>query len=471
VYDPRYLEAGTPEGDYQYELGAIIQGVDLGRFLQRTNTLVVKSSVTSQASHDHQLKAGVEYQLSKVEFGTPGHLVQTNINGVQTLAPRVNDPPDYPDPKTYHPLALSAFGQDQIEWNDLTLRAGVRMDYFNARATLPSDLANPANAIAGAPHSVPRAATAKTSVSPRLGVSYPISTSAALFFSYGHFYQFPGLGTIFGNSDYTILKDLQAGIVRYGVMGNPDIKPERTIQYEFGYKQAVNDLIGVNFSIFYKDIRDLLGVEFVSTYTAAEYARLTNVDFGNVYGFTLSLDQRRIGNVTTSVDYTWQQAQGNSSDPRETATRAEAGEDPRPRQVPLNWDQRHTLNVTVQYGIPDNFSVSTVVRFGSGQPYTPSTASGGFGAQLEPNSAQKSSFVLVDLRGEKSFRFGGLALSLFARVFNLFDSRFSNGFVFSDTGSPDYSLNPVGDRSKLADPLRYYQPRRVEIGVSINNGL
>ena len=139
-------------------------------------------------------------------------------------------------------------------------------------------------------------------------------------------------------------------------MGNPDIRPEQTVQYQFGYKQAVTEWLGVDLNLFYKDIRDLLGVEFISTYNDAEYARLTNVDFGNVIGFTVALEQRRRGLVSTALDYTWQLAQGNSSDPRETATRAEAGEDPRPRQVPFNWDQRHTLNLTVMLSRPDDFS-------------------------------------------------------------------------------------------------------------------
>ena len=135
----------------------------------------------------------------------------------------------------------------------------------------------------------------------------------------------PALDLLYGNADYSILEDLQAGGVSYGVMGNPDFKPEFTVQYEFGLKQSVSDFLGLQLSFFYKDIRDLLGVEFISTYTAAEYARFANVDFGSVYGFTLSLFQRNLGYFNTSIDYTLQFAQGNSSDPRETANRAAAG--------------------------------------------------------------------------------------------------------------------------------------------------
>jgi hypothetical protein len=219
-------------------------------------------------------------------------------------------------------------------------------------------------------------------------------------------------------------------------------------------------------TVFYKDIRDLLGVEFISTYNDAEYARLTNVDFGNVTGFTVSLDQRAIGVVSTTLDYTFQIADGNSSDPRETATRAEAGQDPRPRVIPLNWDQRHTLNLTIMAARPDRYSASMILRTATGQPYTP-TISTGFTGGLEANSGRKPAVALVDLRGEQNLRFGGRTASLFARVFNLFDTRFFNGFVFGSSGSPYYSVYPPADAAMLNDPTRFYPARRIEVGVTM----
>src|SRR5205085_10727240 len=167
--------------------------------------------------------------------------------------------------------------------------------------------------------------------------------------------------------------------------------------------------------------------------------------------------------------YTWQVAQGNSSDPRETATRAEAGEDPRPRVVPLNWDQRQTLNLTVTLSRPDRFAVSTVVRLASGQPYTPALTTG-FGGGLEANSGRKPNAMLVDLRAERNFGRRGAAMSVFGRVFNVFDTRFFNGFVFSSSGSPYYSQNVTADRGTLMYPSRFYAPRRVEVGVTLAGG-
>ena len=478
VYDPRYDASGPPVGYPDYQYGAYVQGVDFTRFKQKTSTIVWKSSFVSQLTRDQQIKVGAEFQWPRVWFGNPGALVYTQVGGRNTLVRHVNEPPNYPGVQYYRPYQVAAFAQEDLEWNDLRIRAGVRFEYFNARATLPGDLANPANSIASAPEPPINPftgeparywpTTRKVTLAPRIGVSYPVTQDAALFFAYGHFYQMPPLGDVFRNADYSLLKDLQASGVTYGVMGNPDIRPEQTVQYQFGYKQAVTEWLGVDVNLFYKDIRDLLGVEFVSTYNDAEYPRMTNVDFGNVIGFTVALEQRQRGLISTALDYTWQLAQGNSSDPRETATRASAGEDPRPREIPFNWDQRHTLNMTVTLARPNDFSISSVVRVASGQPYTPAIAAG-FGGSLGTNSGHKPTSVLVDLRAEKSLRVGGTSLGTFARVFNAFDTRYFNGFVFANSGSPYYSRYPGADRVVLADPTRYYGPRRIELGLSLGS--
>lgn len=463
-YDKRYDYAGAARPIGDYEFGAVVAGVDFTRFRQKTNSFVAKASLTSQVTREHQAKLGVEFQYAVVQFGTPGTLTYKG----DSLYRYVDAPPDYPGVQTYRPISLAAYAQDQVEWHDLTIRAGLRFEYFDARGSLPSDLRNPANAIQGAPISSPRRTTKKVSYAPRIGVSYPITETSSIFFSYGHFYQLPPIGDIFRNSNYSILERIQAGTSNYGVLGNPDIKPERTVQYEFGYKNAITEYLGLNVNLFYKDIRDLLGVEFVETYNNAEYARLTNIDFGNVMGFTISLVQRQVGILSSTLDYTWQMAQGNSSDPNETATRAQAGEDPRPRQVPLNWDQRHTLNLTVQLSQPEEYALAAIVRFGSGHPYTPEIGSG-FGAAIEKNSGRKPNGLLVDLRAEKSFTLFGVGMSVFARVFNLFNASYFNGEVFASTGSPTYSTTPAKDRNRLADPTRFYPPRRYEVGIAMNS--
>ena len=470
VFDPRYLQDGMPQSDGNYEYGANVQGVDLTRFIQKTNEGIVKLDYSWQANRANLIEAGLEGDISKIEFGSPGFLSSVPVNGVQILQPQYNTTdPHYPLVNTYYPRQGVAYLQDRIELGDLVVRGGLRLQIFDANAYVPSDLQNPANSIKGSPLSHLMKTTIKTSLAPRIGLSFPLTSSASIYFSYGHFYQMPGLGDLYSNSNYLVLDHLQAGGIDYGVLGNPDLKPQFTAQYEVGLKQALTENLGAQLTFFSKDIRDLLGTEFVSTYTAAQYARLTNVDFGNVYGITVTLNQRNLGPISASLDYTLQFANGNSSDPRETANRAQAGKDPRPRDIPFNWDQRHTLNLQAIYFIADQLSISAIIKYGSGEPYTPQIGPASFTADLPTNSGRKPSYVLVDLRAEKFFNLGFTELSVFAQIYNLFNQDYVNGFVFAGTGSPDYSLTPVNDRAQLINPSRFYEPRRIEIGISFRS--
>ena len=465
VSDPLYGAAGVPRGDANYELGAILQGYSLGRFEQKTNALLLKGAVTAQLGQYNLVKLGVEAQTSSIGFGSPGTLGGVVLDGTQSDVYLVPDSLAQPY-RTYYPVSVAAFLQDRVEFADFLVRAGVRLEFYDSRSTTPSDLENPANVIEGAPASVPVQTARKVVVAPRLGVSYPITAGGAIYFSWGHFYQMPGLGNLYANSDYSILKNLQSGATRYGVMGNPDIRPELTKQYEFGMKQEFARQVGIDLSVYYKDIQDLLGVEFIDTYADSRYARYTNVDFGSVYGVKTTVDYRLSESVVFSLNYTFQNALGNSSDPSETANRAAAGEDPRPRQIPFEWDQRHTLNLSLALTEPKEYSATVILRYGSGSPYTPSVGSG-FGALLERNSSAKPTWTTVDLRGEWYPPIGIGDCYVFMRVVNLFDSRYSNGFVFSTTGSPYYTLTAPADAVSLINPARYAAPRRIELGIGL----
>ena len=469
VFDPGYLAAGEFKSDNNYELGAIVQGVDLGRYIQKTNSVIAKADFTWQINRHNLLEAGIEGQISDIQFGSPGFLQMTIVNGVSTLVAK-DQPVLITDPRIdqYFPKQYALYFQDRIELGDLVVRAGLRAEYYDANAEVPSDLSNPANSISGAPKSVLKPTSVKFALAPRLGFSFPLTAMSSVYFAYGHFYQMPGLADLYSNSNYNILKDLQDGGISYGTMGNPDLRPQLTVQYEGGLKQAFSQIFGGELTVFYKDIRDLLGAEFISTYAAADYPRLTNIDFGSVYGFTLAFEMRKLGPITASVDYTMQYARGNASDPYETANRAAAGKDPRPRDIPFGWDQRHTLNFTAVYLQPNDYTISAILRFGSGMPYTPAIGTG-FNADLETNSGRKDGYAILDIRAEKYFQLSFINLSVFARMTNVLSTNFVNGFVFANTGSPDYSVNSFADRAALLNPGRFYEPRKIEIGISFRS--
>ena len=81
------------------------------------------------------------------------------------------------------------------------------------------------------------------------------------------------------------------------------------------------------------------------------------------------------------------------------------------------------------------------------------------------NSGRKPAYTTVDLRLEKFFNMGGVNWTGFVRILNLFDQRFTNGFVYADTGSPFYTLSPTQQRDP--NPARLAPPRRIEVGISL----
>ena len=166
-FDPRYDRFGPALKVDDFEHGAILGGVSQTRVVRNTNAMVFAGSVSHVARRDHQLKAGFEWQPATLYFGTPGYLIWTGNEFV-----RYFHRPDlgFIGPSEFKPVIGSIYAQDDIEWNDLRFRAGLRYEYFNPRAAVPGDLANPANAISGADVTPPRAATRKLRLLPRLGV-------------------------------------------------------------------------------------------------------------------------------------------------------------------------------------------------------------------------------------------------------------------------------------------------------------
>ena len=470
IYDPRYYSANVPQSIQGYEYGAIVQGVDLGRNTQLTNFLVSKVDFAWQLNPVNFIEAGIEGQINELKFGPPGQLIVTSdANGVVRLQPKEFDPndPRFKKIETYKPNQGAAYIQDRIELGDLVVRAGLRYEIFDPQAYIPSNLQNPANTIRGVPGSSLIKANIKQTFAPRLGFGFPLTDKSALHFSYGHFYQMPAYSALYENANYKVLDFLTGGATyNQDYLGNPDLKPELTVQYEVGLKQALTDNLGLDLTFFYKDIRDLLGTQVIETYNFGQYARNTNTDFGSVSGITLSLTQRPISNFGFTVDYSLQFANGNASDPRETADRALGGQDPRPRDIPFNWDQRNTLNITALYQLSDDFTISTIIKYASGQPYTPDLGVG-FQTQQEQNSGRKPSYTTVDLRAEKYFDIGIMNFSVFLRVFNLFNQDFVNGAVYSDTGKPATSLTLL--YGEPIDPARFAEPRRIEFGFSFRS--
>ena len=184
----------------------------------------------------------------------------------------------------------------------------------------------------------------------------------------------------------------------------------------------------------------------------------------------MALDHRELGPVSLSLDYTWQQALGNSSDPQRDGDRGRRPGGPAARLVSVQLGPAPHLQHDRGPGATGHYSLSAVLKSVSGQPYTPVIDSG-FGNGLDDQLGPQTRAVPGGSAGrEELWASARRPASVFLRVFNLFDTRYFNGSVFTSTGSPYYSRFPAVGSDHLADPTRFYPPRRIEIGLTLRPG-
>lgn len=501
--DPTLNNAVAP---FTFSVG----GVDMGQFQRESRSISFKSDLWSQVNNEHQIKAGFEYKYHMIDF-----LSRTIIpyEGSGVAYPYIR--PVYADIKSLnydaydrYPQEFSAYIQDKIELDNFILNIGVRFDWFDADGKVLNDPSDPniynplkpvniyndlnsdgkidetefsdgnLKSLAAREKYWWKNTEAKYQISPRIGAAFPITDQGKIYFSYGHFYQFPNFDMLYRNANYKF--GLASG--NQGVAGNSDLKPERNVSMEVGLNQQLTSDMALDATVYFRDYRDLSGTradEIIMFGGTRQYSQLVNSDFAFIRGFILTLNQRMTDGLAVTVDYTYQIAKGTASNPDAARNAIAGGLEPEVKLVALDWDQTHTVNATVNYSQKD-WGVSTIMTFGSGQPYTPRTSQDA--ATILTNSEIKPSNINVDVRGYYNFSlpdgYGGM--TLFARVYNLFDTLNEYG-VFDDSGRSGFTVDQLNAERLNPDlkgvntldewftnPQNYSAPRLIEFGVTYN---
>ena len=472
--DPRYVNPVRLQ-----DAGAnsfLTGGTQNWHFLHNTNSYTGKIDLTAQVDPVHQLKGGIEADFHKLHYTD----FQIHVDETSGFVPALTawGSIDYNDYVT-HPYQLAAYVQDKIELPYMVLNVGLRFDYFQPDG---STLNNPDSISALDAYTAPyppqyfTKASAKYQLSPRIGISYPITERGAIHLSYGHFFQIPPFEYLYNNPNFHIPLSSNFPDLIGNTIGNADLQPQRTTMYEIGLQQELTPTLGLTVTGYYKDIRNLLGVRLYVKNNFKKFAEYVNRDYGAVKGFTVSLERRLVDGFGGTLDYTYQTANGDASDPNDDYNKAQASP---PIQsnlqlVPLAWDRRHSLNMTLTAGDPGNISGSLIGRAGSGLPYTPSLENQRTGLE---NSDNMPAFYDVDMYVTKFFKVGDYAVSVFLKVYNLFDTANENN-VFTDTGRAGYTLDLTRAQSAprgvntlaqyFSRPDFYSAPRQVILGAAVS---
>ncbi len=454
-----------------------------------------KFDLTWQMNHQHLLKAGV--LLTSHEIDHQWHRIQNAYKTREEDESTFYYDPDrqkiifpyyeaviYPDSTIYtdaylvKPFEFSAYLQDKMEFRQMVVNLGLRYDYFDPNTTYPSQRRNPANQLdfSSLPEKMSTYPDAKSQyqLSPRLGRSYQLGRAAVLHFSYGHFFQMPPLYALYQNHSFYVAPNDYVT-----TMGNSQLEAQKTIQYEIGLWQELMPDMGLEVTVYYRDIYNLLSTKIISTFNQIEYGLYANKDYGNVKGLELKFDFRR-GHFSTYVNYTLQYTRGNADNPTQTFDRAGDSKDPIPTLIPMSWDQRHTFNVTTGYH-SDRQGITVTAYYNSGTPFSWSPLSENRVANINqyPNNAYQKATYAVDLNGFVNlYRFKNFSLRLNYSIYNLLD-RLNENWVDATTGraytaiiqssdvtSHHSNFNQYEDR--IHDPSMYRAPRLVKMGLGIS---
>jgi outer membrane receptor for ferrienterochelin and colicin len=544
--DPVFWNNLTAYGDTNQNSNLAAQGVrnnplystlsDAGRVnngigaygKSKQETYTVNGDINWQYG-DNLFKAGVEYRAYNVRRyrvapltiasnqGTPWQKYEAAYAGYYGYsfdAKSEDNTNDYfgshrEGPKT--PMYFAGYIQDKIELSDLVLNLGLRLDYFDANEQVFKDPLNPFGARGTANGGIFDASdmknsTATTTISPRLGFSFPITDRAVFHAQYGVFLQQPPLQDVLLSK--TFAEYMIGSAPSATVIPNPDLKPEKTISYEVGFRQLITDNAALGFTAFYKEIKDLIQYRNVGTNTVPAYPNsyetYQNVDFGTVKGLDMIFELKRTHNLAFTLNYTLSYADGTGSNPA-TQFRITWLQTENPKVIsPLDYDRRHSGSANLDFrtlknegpeiaGIYpfENFGINLLCTFNSGIAYTPSTiintSTWATTTAVQPtagvNSATGPWNYRVDFKIDRAFKISTVNAILALYVINITNAKNvytvwagtgdanNDGFLTSPQGqvyASQYGAQGVAAyQFHENDPNNYGVPRQVRLGLRL----
>ncbi|HVO73672.1 MAG TPA: TonB-dependent receptor, partial [Ignavibacteriaceae bacterium] len=293
-------------------------------------------------------------------------------------------------------------------------------------------------------------------VSPRLGISHPITENSKLYFNYGHFKQFPAYEEIYRIGRSGAVGSSSGSVRNYG---NPNLSQAKTISYELGYDHELFDMYLIQIAAFYNDISDQQGyTAYLSDRKFIYYFAANNNNYADIRGFELTIRKTYGDWIRGFATYTYQVSTNGAF--------GEATIDEDPSQQIQN--DRNTPNLYQQKPIPQpraNVSLTFLTpkelgpTLGGVKPLGDWTLNllgtwkAGEWINYNPNlvteigtivqNVQVTDYYNIDLRLIKNFDIGMISMAFFMEIRNLLNSKFLSGASFYDAHDQRFYLESL----------------------------
>lgn len=381
------------------------------------------------------------------------------------------------------PWQMAYYLQDKMEWEGMIVNAGLRFDlwYLGSKYSI-ADLYGGYKT-----KEFDKDDRFRMMVSPRLGVSHPITDRDVLRFAYNYQNQLPQMQYIFTSRDTT---DADGTAIQ---VGNTGLEPQITVTYEVGLSHQLSDDYVLDLTAYYKNLYNYVNTkkERSQIEQTLFWYKYYSDDYGSARGIDMQLEKMLSDFNTWSIAYSLAWAQGNSSRAiiQDEATNL--------REFPLDWDVRHNINTSFTFRIArgeeffvpftdyilplDDFSANFTWSMASGAPYTPRSMEGN--SDLDTNSKRMKMSQQANLRFTKGFTLPNkMNLRVYAEVENVFKNT-NISYVYPKTGSytndgenleealiPDFVYDEVAYTYGLFtnNPTYYNNFRGLTLGVAFN---
>jgi outer membrane receptor protein involved in Fe transport len=408
----------------------------------------------------------------------------------------------------------SIYAQDQLKFKGLIANFGLRLDYWFPGKYVEDAIDNPnIVTITDATRQQFKDETHvlfgrryRSRLSPRVGVSHPISDNQMLFFSYGHFSKRPKPQFLYAKLGENSSRST------FQRFGNPNLDYETTVAYEFGLRHKFSDDDVLTMTAFYKDIFDYVTtINFGGTgrLTGRSFTTYLNLDYARSRGIEVEYRTRPSRVFSGSVSGSYSIATGKSSTPDDAFLVAQGTLNERPiTEDLLIWDRPWQFNAVANFNmakgskphlfglrVPDNWNFNMRLFAQAGKRYTPEYNTGLFlpdgrpqfsddldldGSADDPFGRVGQTWFWINLNFEKYFEVLGLRYTFLIEVENLLDRNnpqiinpvTGSAYEFGDP-TPTSFNDPLFPDTQAPvspfpfNPARYLTQRNVKLGLSV----